>query len=654
MTAHELLAELQAKGIKLWVEGDKLCYRAPRGAVNEEIRSRLAELKSDLIALVDERGGKASIPASPRGGDMPLSRSEEGLWLLDRIHPGQTAWNMQSGARLRGALDVAALERSFNGLLARHEILRTCFAVRDGRPVRVIAPELKIKLSPARIDAPLDQIEAEIRRAAVADEKQTFDLAQAPLWRIRLLRIDDRDHVWIYTVHHILSDSSSNRIFYRELFEMYDAVVGGSSPSLPPLAIQYADYAVWRREHESAALSLHLPYWKQTLQNVVVTEIPADMRRPEQRSYRGAKARIALEADLTQNLRALCKQERTTMFMLLVAVFKILLRRYTGSDDIIVGAATAGRTRPEIEHLIGMFINLLPLRTDLAGEPTFRELLRRVREVCLQAYEHESLPFERIVAELNPGRISARNPFFQILFDVVDLPPNRRAFGDLTMEPLLRAEDTARHEIVIRAPQTGAGLEIWIDYSVDLFSPARIAEMLEQYRRVLEQAVEHPDGNIEGYSLSTESSRALLPDPTAALGREWRGAVHELFEGRAAEHPEKIAVADPVESWTYGDLNRRANRLARHLRATGVGGNDIVAIYGERSVSLVWAILGVFKAGAGYFIVDPAHPLERRKHYLAEVRPRALIVLPSGGSELSEIDVMAQAVAEDQIGRAHV
>jgi amino acid adenylation domain-containing protein len=647
MTVTQLLSELRSRDIAIWVEGEKLRYRAPRGVLSEDLRAALVRHKPEVISFLEQALRKpAPLPPASRAGALPLSSAEEGLWLLQQIRPELAAWNMQSGLRIRGALDVAALRSALAAMTERHEALRTSFLATSGQAARIVAPKVSAELEVIDLSGSPDS-RAEIARTAAADENEPFDLASGPLWRARLFRTGDLEHVFLWTIHHIVSDSSSNRIFYRDLLELYQAHAQGRDPAFQELPIQYADYAVWQRRREAEAAASHLAYWKNKLEGFVVSEIPADKRRPEQRSYRGAKQKIALGAELTRSLGELCKQERATMFMLLVAAFKILLSRYTGSGDIIVGAATAGRTRPELENLIGMFINLLPLRTDLGGRPSFRELLRRVREVCLQAYEHQDLPFERVVEEFHAGRGSGRNPFFQVLFDVVNLPSHRREIAGLTLEPLPRSEDVARYEIVIRAPQTPAGLEIWIDSCVDLFSAERIAEMLRQYRYLLEQVVQNPEQEIDRYSLWTATARKVLPDPTVPLGRDWQGAVHELFARRAAQAPDKLAVADRHESWSYRDLNRRANQLAHYLGAQGIGRKDIVAICGERSAALVWSILGIFKAGAAYFIVDPSHPLERRQQYLAEVRPKAIIALAAGSSERQEIEAMAARIAEN-------
>jgi amino acid adenylation domain-containing protein len=631
MTIAQLLASLYSEGITVWVEETKLKYRAPQGALSNEIKSQLLARRAEIIEFLQASTMKpAAIPTAPRDGALPLSFAEEELWLIDRMQPGMTVWNMQAGVRIHGALDVAAFQRSLNSLIERHETLRTSFRLLDGEAVRVVAPTLAVELAAVSLQASKDT-EGEIRRIAAADKKRPFDLSAAPLFRVRLLRLSEAQHVFLFTFHHIISDASSTRIFFRDLMALYQAHVHEQPPALVDLAVQYSDYAAWVRQRSRETIAAHLAYWRSKLKGFVIPEIPGDYRRPEQRSYRGATQRIQLSSALSTALRELCKQEQATVFMLLLAAFKLLLRRYTGSDDIVVGSAMAGRYRPELEPLIGMFINVVPLRTDLSGQTSFRELLRRVREVCLEAYQHQDMPFGKLVEELNPSRGPSRNPFFQVLFDVANLPPNKHQTGALTVETLPRREDTARYEIVIRAPETSAGIAIWVDYATDLFLPARIAEMLEQYKQLLEQIVENRDRDIDEYTLVTATARRILPDLTAPLDPDWPGPVPALFARQVNQHPDKIAVTDGFESWSYQELNRRANQLAWFLRHHGVGREDVVAIYGQRSAGLVWALIAILKAGGAFFILDPTHPMQRLAEYFDAVRAKALITL--GGAK---------------------
>jgi len=660
MTIAQLLAQFYTEGITVWVEESKLKYRAPQGALSEEIKAQLAARKAEIIEFLQAGTLKpAAIPTAPRDRPLPLSFAEEELWLVDRIHPGMTAWNMQVGFRIHGDLDVAVFQRSFNSLIGRHEILRTSFCLLEGQAIRVVAPTLVVEL-PAVVLRPFNDTEGEISRIAAADRNQPFDLSAVPLFRARLLKLGEAQHVFVFTFHHIIGDASSTRIFFRDLMALYGASFHEESPALVDLAVQYSDYAAWVRQWGCETMPAHLAYWRDKLKDFVLPEIASDYSRREQKSDRGATQGIEILSDLSNALRELCKQERATLFMLLVAAFKLLLHRYTGSHDLIVGAVMAGRRRPEFESLIGMFSNVLPLRTELSARISFRELLRRVREVCLEAYQHQDIPLGKLVEDLNPSRGLSRNPFFQVLFDVVNLPPREHDMGGLKVVPLPRPEDSARYEMVIRASETPAGITVRIDYAVNLFSPARVAEILGQYKHLLEQIVENPDRDIDDYTLVTATARRILPDLTLPLDPDWPGPVHALFARHASQKPDKIAVMDGSEHWSYEKLNRRANQLAGYLRDHGVGREDVVAIYGQRSAALVWALLGILKAGAAFFILDPTHPIQRIAEYFDTVRPKALITLagakaqPPGGENLSFgqelsccIELPAQNVAKD-------
>lgn len=647
MTVAQLLATLHENRIAIWTAGEKLLYRAPQGALTEALKSELVERKAEIILFLKAAAVTPEpIPAAPADGMLPLSFAEEGLWLLEQISPGSSAWNMQSGVRIRGVLDAASLERSLNELISRHETLRTSYRLIDGKVVRTVASELTIELQLSPLDSSNDN-DAQVRRIAAEEEKRPFDLSTAPLFRTRLLRLSESEHLFLYTVHHIITDSWSNRVFYRDLLELYGAYAQGRPPALDVLPIRYSDYAAWIRHEGNKTLPSALPYWMKKLEGFAIQEIPADYRRPDQRAYRGATRSILLGRDVTRGIHEFCRQERATTFMLLVAAFKVLLRRYTASDDIVVGSALAGRTRPELENLVGMFINGLPLRSGLGGNPSFRELLRRVREVCLEAYHHQDMPYQKLIEAFNPGRGANRNPLFQVLFDIVDLPLARLDVSGHTVDFIDRPEDTARYEIVIRAPETAEGMEIRIDYAIELFSRTRIAEMLEQYKYLLQQAVEDPDRGIDEYSLLTDTARKVLPDPVAPLDSDWIGPAHTLFSQHAKRQPDAVAVADWREQWTYGELDRRSNQLAHSLRAKGVGRENVVAIYGDRSAALVWALMGVLKAGAAFFIVDPSHPLPRVKEYLEAVRPMALIALPHGDLKPEEVEAVFSGISED-------
>jgi amino acid adenylation domain-containing protein len=642
MTTLQFLSDLRKQEIHLWAERGRLRYRAPRGVISDSIRSELAKRKAEILAILN-----ASLEAFPldpsvireaaKGRPLPLSLAEEGLWLLDQLKAGAAGWNMGSVLRLQGPLNVAALKDSLNALVQRHEILRTCFQLDGETPIRVIAPKLSVPLYVRQLDSSSD-VEQEIRRIATEDAKQSFDLTQAPLFRVQLLRVHATDHIWIFTRHHIIHDGWSSRLFSRELFSFYKAFSLGAPPALAALPIQYSDYALWRRHRDDQMTENHLSYWRTKLDGLTPTELPSEKPRPQERSFDGATEEIQLSIASTSALRQHCRDEQSTPFMLLVAAFKVLMHRYTGNTDIAVGAAIAGRSRPEFESLLGMFVDLVVLRSDLSGKPSFRDLLNQVQMTCLDAYQHQELSFDRLLARLNPTRLVNRNPYFQVLFDMVNLPSEQPEVPGLTVKNLNVARVVARYEFTIRARETTEGIAIQITYSSDLFSRARVREMLEQYKYLLEQVVESPDRPIGDYSLLTASAKKLLPDPTAPLDDRWYGAVHELFAQHAARHPEKAAVGDATEELSYRDLDERSNQLAHYFIVHGIGREDVVAIYAHRSAALVWALLGVLKSGAAFCMIDPSHPAARVRECLSAAAPKALIQINGAGEPNAEME----------------
>ena len=636
MTASEFLSYLRKKGIRLWAEGNKLRYSAPKGALTADIRAELAERKAEVLSFLGETTTIAaldlsSIRAISQDGELPLSFAEQGLWLLDQLSPGMTAYNMQSRLRLRGPLNVAALERSLNTVIQRHDILRSTFRAVKEQPARVVAPTLIVNLPVINLDRP-GEADAEIGRIASEAARLPFDLFKGPLLRVSLLQLSEREHIFLLTKHHIITDAWSNRVFFRELLSLYEGYSAGRPSSLSDLPMQYSDFAVWQRQLNQGQMQSHLAYWKTQLQESTVPEMPFDYPRRAVQSFRGARQEIQLSKSLSNALKALSQQERTTLFITLLAAFKTLLHRYTGETDIVVGSTIAGRNRPEVEKLIGFFINLLVLRSNLSGQPSFRDLLKRVREVCWEAYEHQDLPFEKLVEELKPRRDLSRNPFFQVLFNMANLPPIQREVAGLTIETFSRPEDAARFDLTLYAPETKEGIKILAAYSTDLFTQARIAEMLEQYRHLLTQVVENPDERIDRYSLVTPSARAVLPNPTLPLNDTWEGAVHTLFSENARRSPDQLAVVDPQEAWSYLELDLRSNQLAWYLLAHGIGREDIVAIYGHRSAPLVAAVLGILKAGAAFLILDPAYPAARLLDYLQTAPPRGWLQMEAAGA----------------------
>src|SRR5215213_11727459 len=525
---------------------------------------------------------------------LPLSFAQQRLWFLDQLQPGVTAYNIPGALRLRGTLNFTALERSLNEIIARHETLRTVFSVVDGQPVQWIRTSLTIPIVSAAVVAQTaEEQEAELRRLAREEAARPFDLEAGPLLRVRLLRLNEREHVLLLTMHHIVSDGWSMGVLVRELCALYEAFLQGKESPLAPLTVQYADYAQWQREHLTGeVLEQQLQYWREQLAGApALLELPADRPRPAVQSFRGARESVRLGAELTRALQELSRAEGVTLFMTLLAGFAALLWRYTGERDVVVGTPVANRGRREVEGLIGFFVNTLPLRMQVGGEESFRETLGRVREVCLGGYAHQEVPFERVVEELGVERRLSQSPLFQVMFALQNAPLPPLQMSGLEAELLEVEVETSKFDLSVFVIQiSDDDLAINVEYSTELFERETIEQMAAHYQRLLSWLVRHPERQLwEAELLSVAEQRQQLQawNETKA---EFAGAalVHELIEAQVRRTPEAVALVFESEQLSYAELNRRANQLAHYLRRRGgVGPESLVGILMERSEELV-------------------------------------------------------------------
>ena len=599
---------------------------------------------------------------------LPLSPAQQRLWFLDQLEPGNPSYNILTALRLRGRLHVAMLERALNTIVQRHEILRTSFSLRGKGPVQVIAPLLNLALPVIDLGAFQGEIEreAEVRRQAGIETRYIFNLAETPLIRTSLLRLDEDEHVLLINMHHIISDGWSFAVLVQELEALYTAFVEGADAGervpLPELPIQYGDYAVWQREwlegrqkdgeqinKGETPLKQQLEYWKRQLQGAPgVLELPADHPRPAVQTYQGASETLMLDSSLARGLKSLGQQstdeaegEKYTLFMALLAVFQILLSRYTGEEDVVVGSPFANRNRVEVEKLIGFFVNTLVLRTDLSHDPTFRELLKRVRRVCLEAHANQDIPFDNLIEELKPERDLSRTPLFQVFFNllnIVNYPMRPLDWPGLSVEVYWPHQAGVKFDLTLYAQELDEGIRLEALYNADLFERSRIREMLAQMKYLVEQVIAHPDACISQYSLVTPEAALLLPDPGEPLSATWPGSVFSLFAEHAQMAPEHPALVDADGVWSYRDLNEHSNRLANYLLAQGIGSQAVVAIYARRATSLVWALFGVLKTGAAYMILDPSYPAARLSEYLRLARVSGFLQLAETEELSSEVE----------------
>lgn len=577
---------------------------------------------------------------SRRPADTPpqLSFSQERLWFLDQLMPGSPVFNVPIAVPISASLDRAVLQRCVNEIVRRHEVFRTSFLTVDGKPTPVISEDVNVNVETIDLTS-LTESErtVECQTLAKAESLRPFDLECAPLLRTTLIRLSEEKSIFLLTMHHIVSDGSSILIFFRELSALYQALVKGDASPLAELPVQYADYALWQRDWlQGEVLERQLSYWKNQLAGELpVLDLPADRPRPAVQTYPGDRVTVVLPAELTAALTVLSQREGATLFMTLLAVFKILLQRHTGQEDIIVGSPMANRPQTETEGLIGFFLNNLALRDDLSGDPDFHQLLARVRKTALDAYANQDVPFERLIGELRPERDLSRTSIFQVYFnlfsfsDQIDLPDGETvSFVDAW---LASEEDLSKFDLTLYAGVGAKEIKLAFAYNTDLFARARIEQMADQFSHLLSQIVARPDEKISRFSLVTSRAESVLPKPTKTLAAHREKPIHELFSEQAKLHPDKTAVEDARESLSYRELDSRSNRLANYLRGGGIRTGDVVAIYGHRNVSLVWAILAVLKAGAVFLILDPDYPVERLMSCLEIAAPRGWLQLEAAG-----------------------
>ena len=574
-------------------------------------------------------GPSASIRRRPREGPLPLSFGQERLWFLEQLNPGLAVYNLLTALRLPADVDEEALERALGEIVRRHEVLRTTFREVDGAPVQVVAPVGGFALPVEEVPAPGEaEREAQARQRASEEIARPFDLKVGPLFRARLLRLGAEDCVLLLCVHHIVSDGWSMGVLLGELGTLHDAYRHGGASPLPEPQVQYADYAAWQREQlQGETLARRLSYWTERLAGSPPLEFPTDHLRPAVPTYRGARERMEFSVRLRERLEALARSEGATLFMVLLGVFQVLLGKYSGSDDVVVGSPAAGRTRVELENLIGFFVNTLALRTDLSGDPSFREVVRRVREVTLGAYEHQDVPFERVVAELQPVRSLSHPPLFRAMFILQNLVPPGDGGGGLRARHVEVEPGTAEFDLTLVVFTPGHhGMLATLEYGTDLFEPATICRILGHLERVLEQVADDPDARLSRLELMGPEERQVLEEWNRTDAEVPDGpCIHHLFEAQAARTPDALAVVFEDKLLTYRELNERANRLARHLAGLGVDLEERVAVCLERGPEMVVSLLAVLKAGGAYVPLDPANPDAWLRYQLEDSAPMAVL-----------------------------
>ena len=582
------------------------------------------------VARPEERPPDIPLKKDARKSDLPPSFAQQRLWFLDQLGQQGNAYNLPEAVLLKGPLDAVALERSIAEILRRHESLRTSFPNLEGVPFQRVSPAHENPLQIEDLTAlPVDVRRPEAERLAREEASRPFDLARPPLFRARLFRLVEQDHLLLLIAHHIVADGWSIGVLARELSILYEAFAAGRHSPLPELPFQYSDFSDWQRQWiEGDVLKSQLSYWKHQLASPLpLLTLPTDRPRPAIQSVRGGRRRFLLPAPLAKVLRELSRRQGATLFMTLLAGCQTLLLRYSGQEDISVGSPIAGRTRVETEEMIGFFVNTLVLRTDLSGDPTFRELLARVREVCLEAYAHQDLPFEKLVLELQPERSVSHSPLFQVMFTLENAPEQPWELAGLEANPFPMDTGTAKFDLtltLIEGPEELAGV---LEYNADLFDAETVARMIGHFQTLLEGAVSDPDRRLSELPLLTLAERRQLlfewNDTDADYPREL--CAHQLFEAQVQKTPDSPALVFEGDTLSYRQLNEHANQLAHYLRRRGAGPESLVAIYAERSFEMVAAILAVLKAGAAYVPLDPSYPEEMTAFMLEDAQASLLL-----------------------------
>ncbi len=660
MSIEQLITAIRAAGVALWAEHGELRYRAPRGALSETLLAQVKARRSELLMLLD--GAKIAIdrtaPLTPqrRGTVVRQSFAQERLWFLEQLGLVGAAYHLPVMLELTGCLDLGALERSLRDLLRRHESLRTRFGTEGGEGVQIVdGSEATFRLTVE--DASSLTPDARERRATAWQEEEArrpFDLQRGPLFRASLLKLNGEEHLLLMTMHHIVTDGWSVGILLRELGASYDTHLRAAEVPLAEPQLQYADYALWQRQWlYGDVLEKHLAYWKGTLNGVQPLELPTDRARPAEQSFRGGLVPFSMSDRLAQRLGELGRAEGATLFMVLLSGIQALLSRWSGQSNFAIGTPMAGRTHQHTEELVGFFVNMLAMRADLSGDPSFSQLVGRVKQTALSAYAHQEVPFEKVVEAVQPQRELSRHPLFQVNFTLQNAPIEAPRMTGLTARLAeTSGHVTAQYDLSFLIQQKGAGLQGHVEYASDLFERRTVERLCEGLVRLLEAAVESPEVPIRDLPLVGADERKRVLFEWNSTGREYpEVCVPALFAEQVRRTPHAVAVEQGGEQLDYQELDRQSNQLARHLVGLGVGPEVVVGLCVRRSVEMVTAVLGILKAGGAYLPLDPTYPPERLSFLIEDARAAVLVTessledcLPAHWARVVSLDTDAEQI----------
>ncbi len=655
-TTQDFLTNLKNLDIKLWLEADNLRCNAPKGVLTPDIRSELAARKAEIIAKLQQQDQELPIHPTPRTATLPLSFGQARLWFVEQLDGGtSTAYNLPNAYELFGYLDVPALERAIAEIIRRHEVLRTNFHAFMPEPVQVIHPLATVTLPVVDLQELAADEQADlVQRLVQEDACKPFNLAHDLLIRTTLLRLTPKSHVLLLNIHHIVFDGWSMGCLIQELSTLYGVYRQGLPSPLPELAIQYVDFAVWQRQRLSGErLQTELNYWKQQLAGIPPRlELPIERTRQLGQTFEGASVPLTLTPELTQEIRQLSRQLGVTPYMTLLTAFAILLARYTGQEDIVIGSPIANRHRPEVKSLIGFFVNTVVLRVDLSCNPTFSELLGRVRRMTLDAYEHQEVPFEKVVEALRPERHLNYSPLFQVMFDWQNALTAQWELPGLVVAHIPTTPVVGKFDLSLTIGETETMLEGRWEYNSHQFENEAIARMSEHFQTLLLSIVSHPSRPVRELPLLTASAHQLLAAwNSTQIDYPSTKCIHHLFEEQVQKTPDAVAVEMEDQQITYQELNERASQLAHHLQTLGVRPEVLVGICVERSIHMVIGLLGILKAGSAYVPLDPRLPQERLAYILQDTQVPILLTqqklvsnLPEHGQHLVCLDTDWQVI----------
>ncbi|MCP6758271.1 MAG: amino acid adenylation domain-containing protein [Fischerella sp. CENA71] len=660
MAIFEFLSLLNTLDIKIWIEDNQLRYRAPKGVMTAEIRQELQERKTEILAFLQEAQTATeltSVTLVPmyRDQELPLSFAQQRMWFLYQLDGEISFYNESFQLRIVGNLSVTALEQSINEIIRRHEALRTNFPTVEGIPTQVIRPNLNITIPVINVQ---DFTEASVKQIVTQEVSQPFDLGTDPLVRATLLRQEPESHLLILTMHHIIIDGWSMGIFFKELEALYPAFTKGQRHPLPELTIQYADFALWQRQWLTKEVQQkQLDYWKQQLAGAPpLLELPTDYPRPPEQTFAGATQEFQIDAHLTSQLVALSQKSGVTLFMTLLTAFAVLLHRYSGQDDLCIGSPFANRDRRETNSLIGFFVNTLVLRTQIAGNPSFSQLLEKIRSVVWDAHANQDIPFEQVVEALQPKRSLGYNPLFQVLFVLENFSLDTLELPGISLTPEMVERGTSRFDLSLSMWQTQDGLIGSWEYNSDLFAADTIARMISHFQTLLAAIVTDPHQRVGELPLLTPSERhqLLVEWNDTKADYPFDKCIHQLFEEQVEKTPHAVAVVFENQQLTYHQLNCRANQLADYLRWLGVKPDTLVGICVERSLEMAIALLGILKAGGAYLPLDSEYPQDRLSFMLEDsqvsillTQERLLDKLPQHQAKLICLDEIWEQIAQN-------